>query len=106
MNNDNNTQIQPKVQFLEDNYIFALSGDDGEDEVDFYGIALIELDGQSFMLAQPVEDDQGIEEDEAVIFKLQEQDKDTMLYLSLTESEEELVDRVFEEYLRATADME
>ena len=109
MNKEQNNQEQDDLQvsnesnvmFFDEEQIFTMTGDDGED-VDFVGIAFVEMDKKTYLLAQPVDDDQGVEDDEAVIFKVEPQDEEIDLYLPVLD--EELGDKIFEEYLRATAE--
>jgi len=96
-------KIQTNVRFIYEDEKFTLIGDDGE-EVDVMLIATVELDNKTFVLAQPLDEKHETADDEAVIFEAEPQDEKTSLFKPVLD--DELGDRVFEEYLKATAEMD
>ena len=90
------------VEIYDDDNIIELT-DEQDKEVKFRELASIELDGKFYSLLQPVEPMEGIGEDEAVIFEYTEDEESdernfTPLY------DEKLLERVFDEYLKAVSD--
>ena len=75
--------------------------DDKGNPLNFYEEACVELDGKFYVLLSPAEEIEGIAEDEVVICSLEMQDDDTQLIVLV--EDEELMQRVFDEYLN-TAD--
>ena len=75
--------------------------DDKGNPLNFYEEACVELDGKFYVLLSPAEEIEGIAEDEVVICSLEMQDDDTQLIVPV--EDEELMQRVFDEYLN-TAD--
>ena len=89
------------VDIIEEDEIVTLY-DDNEQPVDFYEVAVVEYENDFYALLEPVEEMEGIEEGEVLIFKLEEQDDGTDMFLPV--DDEELLDKVFEEYLRTAED--
>lgn len=90
------------VEIYDDDSVIELL-DEQENAVKFRELASIELDGKFYSLLQPVEPMEGIGEDEAVIFEYTEDEESdernfTPLY------DEKLLERVFNEYLKAVSD--
>lgn len=90
------------VEIFEEDSVIELF-DEEEKAVQFREIASIELDGKFYELLQPVEPLEGIGEDEAVIFEYTEDESGeernfTPLF------DEQLLERVFNEYLKAVSD--
>ena len=77
--------------------------DDDNNPVDFYEVACVEYEDEYYALLQPVEPMEGLSEDEALIFKLVEQEgEESDLFVPV--EDEALLNAVFEEYLKAAAD--
>ncbi|MCL2665691.1 MAG: DUF1292 domain-containing protein [Defluviitaleaceae bacterium] len=97
-NENNNVEI-----FTEDSVITLY--DDENNPIDFFEIASIEFEGKFYELMQPVDEVEGIEEDEAVIFEytVDEANGDKMFKPVLDEA---LLESVFSLYLTASADFE
>lgn len=90
------------VEIYDDDSIIELF-DEEEQAVQFREIASIELDGKFYELLQPVEPMDGIGEDEAVIFEYEDvEGSDERNFTPLFD--EELLERIFDEYVKATAD--
>lgn len=88
--------MEKKVNFIDDEIVTLY--DDQGNPVDFYEIALINYEDQSYALLQPTEEIDGIGDDEAIICRIEEQgDEDLFLPLE----SEELMQNVFNEYLKA-----
>lgn len=95
---------QPNVDlFPEDDEVITLQDEQGND-VNFYQVACVELDGEFYALLQPAEPMEGVAEDEAWIFHLVEEDEESDLFEPV--EDEELLQRVFDEYLKAVANSE
>lgn len=70
--------------------------DDGE-ELEFSNVFSVNLDFNTYVILQPVETLEGMEEDEALVFLLTYED-DEEQYSIVTD--DEIIDRVFEEYYK------
>lgn len=94
---------QPQVEIYDDESVIELF-DENDQAVKFTEIASIELDGKFYELLQPVEPMDGIGEDEAVIFEYEDvEDSDERNFTPVFD--EELLDRVFNAYLRAASEL-
>ncbi|MDE7394835.1 MAG: DUF1292 domain-containing protein, partial [Clostridiales bacterium] len=92
------------VEIYEDESVIELFDDDNK-PVQFYEIASIELDGKFYELLQPVEPIDGIGEDEAVIFEYEQgSTPDERNFKPLFD--EELLNRIFTEYLKAASELD
>ncbi len=92
------------VEIYEDDSVVELF-DENEQPVQFREIASIALDGKFYELLQPVEPIDGIGEDEAVIFEYEDvEGSDERNFTPLFD--EELLDRVFGEYLKAASELD
>ena len=89
------------VEIFEDEEVITLEDENGN-EVDFAEVACVELDGRFYVLLQPIDDVEGIEEDEVIICLVEPQDDETEMITPITD--EALCERVFDEYLKAAAD--
>lgn len=101
-----NKQEQVKndnVELFEDEEIITLQDENGND-VDFAEVACVEYEGKFYALLQPVDDVEGMEEDEVIICLLEPQDDETEIITPVMD--DELAEKVFEEYLKAVADEE
>ena len=93
-----------KVQLIDDDEIITLYDEDNS-PIDFYEVAVVEYNSELYAILQPCDEVEGMEEDEVVIFKIEENEDDkddTFTYFD----DDETADAVFEEYLRATASCE
>ncbi len=88
------------VELIEEEVITLY--DDNNNAVDFNEVAVVEYEGEFYALLQPVEPMEGMEEDEALIFKIVQKDEDTDEFEPVTD--EDLLDAVFNEYLKAEAE--
>lgn len=91
------------VEIIDDDEILTLYDEDNK-PVQFRQVACVEYQDEFYALVQPVKPMDGLGEDEAIIFKLEEQDDDTDLFLPV--DDEELLEAVFNEYLRSVSDEE
>ena len=92
-----------EVELIDEDEVITLY-DDENNPVDFYEVACVEYQGEFYALMQPVEPMEGLDEDEALIFKVREQDEDTDAFEPVTD--ESILEAVFNEYLNAVADAE
>ncbi len=92
---------EKKVEFIEEEEIITLY-DENDNPVDFYEIAVVEYEEEFYVLLQPAEDVEGIEDDEVIICKMEEQDDETDLITPV--NDEELLEKVFNEYLKAISE--
>lgn len=79
----------------EDEEIITLSTPDGE-EVDFTEIATVEFEGNLYVIMQPVELFEGMDEDEALVFSVTDDGEEDSRFDVVTD--ERIIDGVFEEY--------
>lgn len=91
------------VEVFDDEEIITLTDDDGN-PVDFYEVACIEYKGDFYALMQPVEPMEGLGDDEALIFKVSEEDEENDIFEPVYD--ESILEAVFNEYLNAMADAE
>lgn len=86
-----------KIDLEEEEYedIITLSTPDGE-EVDFTEIATVEFEGELYVIMQPVELFEGMEEDEALVFSVTDENDEDSRFDVVTD--ERIVNGVFEEY--------
>lgn len=66
-------------------------------EVEFEQIALVPIDSKTYAILKPVSPMEGIAEDEALVFVIDEIDDEDCLVIV---EEDEIVDKVFEEYYK------
>lgn len=83
--------------YNEEDSIIVLTSQDGED-IPFSEIAGISLDGNFYVILQPVELFEGMGEDEAIVFKVTRGDDQSDSFT--VELDDEVVDRVFKEYYK------
>ena len=85
----------PENTSTENEEIVTLTAPDGED-VDFYELGVIELNGAFYAVLQPVELPEDMESDEALVFKVvQNEDGEENL---VVEGDDAIIDAVFEKY--------
>ena len=82
---------------FEDDDIITMVAQDGT-EIDFIEIADIYHEGNYYVIAQPVELLEGMEEDSALVFKVEEDKKGETKFT--IELDDDIVDAVFKEYDR------
>ena len=100
-----NEPVGQNVEIFEEDRIITLNNDKNE-SVDFFEVACVEHEGEFYSLLQPVELVEGIADDEVLIFKLTEDpdNEDTDLFSPV--DNEDILDAVFEDYLRKASLME
>ena len=91
------------VEIMEDDEIVTLY-DDNNEPVDFYEVACVEYKDDYYALLELVEEMEGLEDGDVLIFKLEEQEDGTDLFMPV--EDETLLNEVFDEYLKAVADHE
>ena len=85
----------PDKTDMQNEDIVTLTTPDGED-VDFYELGVIELNGAFYAVLQPVDLPEDMEPDEAVVFKvIQNEEGEENL---VVEGDDAVVDAVFEKY--------
>lgn len=97
---ENNEQ---EVELIDEDEVITLYDDENK-PVKFYEVACIEYQGDFYALMQPVEPMEGLDEDEALIFKVREEDEDNDVFEPVTD--ENILEAVFNEYLNAVAETE
>lgn len=95
-------QQNDEVEIIDDE-IITLFDDDGK-PVDFNEVACIEYEGEFYALLQPVEPLEGLGDDEALVFKVREEDEENDIFEQV--SDENILEAVFNEYLKAVAEAE
>lgn len=103
-NNKSETDMAEKeknVEIIDEDEVIILYDDDNK-PVQFYEVACVEYQGEFYALLRPVEPMEGLEEDEALIFKVREEDDDTDVFEPV--QDESVLDAVFNEYLNAMAE--
>ena len=95
------TNNNEEVELLDEDEVITLYDDDNK-PVKFYEVACVEYQGEFYALMQPVEPMEGLGEDEALIFKVREEDEDNDVFEPVTD--ERVLDAVFDEYLKAAAE--
>lgn len=98
-----NNQTENDVEIIDEDEVITLYDDDNK-PVKFYEVACIEYKGDFYALMQPVEPMEGLGEDEALIFKVREEDEDNDVFEPVTD--ENVLEAVFNEYLNAVAEAE
>lgn len=90
---------------LEDleNDIIELIGEDGE-SVPFEYLTTIEYEGKKYIALIPADEAEDEEEGEVVILEIQEDENGDDVYVSL--DDDELLEKVFEEFLKIVAEQE
>ncbi len=91
------------VELIDEDEVITLY-DDNNNPVKFYEVACIEYKGEFYALMQPVEPMEGLDEDEALIFKVREEDEENDVFEPVTD--ESVLEAVFNEYLNAVAEAE
>lgn len=91
------------VEVFEDEEVVMLY-DENENPVDFYEVACIDHEGDFYALLEPVEPMEGLEEGDVLIFKIVEGEDGEDSFEPV--QDEELLNAVFDEYLRCAADHE
>lgn len=92
-----------KVQLINDDEIITLTAEDGT-KVDFYEIAVVEHEDELYAILEPASDMEDIEDGEVLIFKIEEtDDEDAEEDVFTVVEDEELLQAVFDEYLKAVA---
>lgn len=84
-------------EYDEQEDIITLISDEGE-EIDFYHEATIEYENEWFVFLHPVKDIPEIAEDEVIIFKLIKNDEEEDSLEPI--DDEELLDKVYDEYIK------
>ena len=102
MANKTNRKTEPvstHVEIMpESDEVIVLTGDDGKD-VSFYQIACVEYGSEFFAVLQAAEELEGVADDEALIFKIVEDEEDDLFYPVEDDGEEYVI-------LKATVDGE
>ena len=87
-------------EIFDEEDIITLQDEQGN-PIKFVEVACVEYEEEFYVLLSPAEEVEGIGEDEVIICKLEDQDDETQLIVPV--EDEELMQKVFDEYLR-TAD--
>lgn len=87
-------------EIFDEDEVITLQDDKGN-SIDFNTVACVEYEDNFYVLLSPVGKVEGIEDDECIVCKLEDQDDDTQLIVPV--EDEELMQKVFDKYLE-TAD--
>ncbi|MDR3021999.1 MAG: DUF1292 domain-containing protein [Clostridiales bacterium] len=87
-------QVEENVRIFDKPEIVAMTGDDGSIE-NFAVIAVVDREDGIYVLMQP----DSVDQDEALIFKMRQEDDLTDLYLPVLDNS--IASDVFNEYLKA-----
>lgn len=90
------------VELFEDEQIVTLTDEEGN-SVDFAEVAAIEYEDQFYVLLQPIDDVEDFEDDEVIVCLVEKGDVEGEEIITAVE-DEELAEKVFDEYLKAVAD--
>jgi len=90
------------VELFDDEQIVTLTDEEGN-SVDFAEVACIEYEGNFYVLLQPVDDVEDFEEDEVIVCLVEKGESEDTEVITAVE-DEELAEKVFDEYLKAVAD--
>lgn len=93
------------VEIFEEENVITLY-DEEENPVEFYEIACVELNDKYYGLMQPVEPMEGLGEDEAVIFEIQQAEDGSEEDFFVPLYDEEILEAVFNEYMKAVSSCE
>ncbi len=91
------------VELYDDEEIVTLY-DENDQPVDFIEVACVDYDGDFYALLEPVEPMEGLEEGDVLIFKIIENENGEDTFEPV--ADEELLNAVFEEYLRHASEHE
>lgn len=81
----------------EDNDENIILYDDDDNEIEFEQVALIPLDEDIYVILHPVDELEGLENDEALVFKVDEENKENGLEIV---TNPKIIDKVFDEYYK------
>jgi uncharacterized protein YrzB (UPF0473 family) len=84
-------------ELLQEEEVIVLRSPDG-DEVEFEEVASITINDKFYMILAPVEQVDGIDEDEALVFEVTEIDEENDNFELVTD--DAIIDEVFKEYTR------
>ncbi len=84
-------------EIFDEEEIITLQDDKGND-IRFTEVACVEYEEELYVLLSPVDEVEGIGEDEVIVCKLEPQDDETQLIVPV--DDEDLMNKVFDEYLK------
>lgn len=90
-----NENLQEDILDEEDDGIIVLRTDNGE-EIEFVEIASINIDERYFLILQPVEKVEGLDDDEAIAFEVVTDENGDDKFNIVTD--DDLLTKIFEEY--------
>lgn len=99
----NENQVEEKVDLLdvlfdENNFDPIVLGDDDGESYNFEQVAIIPMDGETYVILKPMDKMDGVEDDEAFVFKItRAEDGEARLVIV---DEDDIGDKVFNEYYR------
>ena len=85
-------------EIFDEGEVIVLQDDKGND-IKFIEVACVEHEDEFYVLLSPAQEVEGIGQDEVIICKLVPQDDETQLVVPV--EDEELMNQVFEEYLKS-----
>lgn len=87
----------------ENEEVIVLQGDKG-DEHEFREIAIVELNGNSYICLEPIEELEGFEEGDLLIYQITQDENEEELFVPVSDEKE--LDMVFHEFLRLQEEYE
>lgn len=84
-------------EIFDEEDIVTLQDEEGN-PIKFIEVACVEYENNFYVLLSPAEEVEGIAEDEVIVCKLEDQDDETQLIVPV--QDEELMQKVFDEYLK------
>ncbi len=88
-------------EIFDDDEIITLQDEDGN-PIKFIEVACVEYEDEYYVLLSPAQEVEGIADDEVIICKLEDQDDETQLIVPV--QDEDLMQKVFDEYLKTADD--
>lgn len=81
----------------EDNDENVILYDNDDNEIEFEQVAIITLDEDIYVILHPVDELEGLEDNEALVFKVDEENKENGLEIV---TNPKIIDKVFDEYYK------
>ncbi|MEG1500106.1 MAG: hypothetical protein RR400_03470 [Clostridia bacterium] len=72
--------------------------DENEVKVSFEQVAVVPLDNETYVILKPIEEMEGVADDEAVVFKLSKSEEGSTILV--VENDDSIGEKVFEEYYK------
>jgi uncharacterized protein YrzB (UPF0473 family) len=93
MENENKNKKEMDTEIQEDDEIITLTYDDGTEEK-FFEIAELDFEGKWYIYLQPMDNEEGLDEEEVIIYEISEDEKGEELFLPV--NDEKLMNKLVE----------